>query len=52
MHKKKTDSYRISLACQSFVENIGFDRRKLIFGVAGIPLKIKHIFYSRNRLLR
>ena len=33
-----------SLAIQNRVENIGFDRRKLVFGEAGIPLKINIFF--------
>ena len=39
-----------SLAIQNRVENIGFDRRKQVFGEAGIPLKNKYLIYSRNRL--
>ncbi len=33
-----------SLAIQNRVENIGFDRRILVFGEAGIPLKINIFF--------
>jgi hypothetical protein len=42
-NKKATDLISRFLLL-NFVENIGFDRRKLVFGEAGIPLKNKYLF--------
>ena len=37
--KKRSDSSGITPCLRLIVENIGFERRKFIFGEAGIPLK-------------
>ncbi len=44
MHKKRLILEKNQPCYCTTVENIGFDRRKLVFGEAGIPLKNKYLF--------